>query len=169
MIKKLFIILNSALLSLTLLSAQAISSQKKMLAHPHAAEFFFFQHAGNGKITVSGSDNCYQLVLTNLDKKMIYFSRSPQRTSGKITIAGFINTWEHNKIKPNAILYATLKSAGVKEQDVSDVIVMKQASYNDASNTVAYHVCSLNNTSKLQTGDLYNANIFIDPFHPWPP
>lgn len=137
------------------------------------AELLFFQHTSNGLVKADKTPGCYQIELSGLDKKIIYLSTAPEEITGTLNIPTFITSWQHQQAthaaKPNAILHATLITANKTEVPVSDVFVLNNIAYHADKNTMVYRVCRFKSESKFKLGLLRNVDIFVDPFHRWPP
>lgn len=156
-------------LLMLLLSGASVSA----FAQKNNAALLFFQHADNGTIQPDQQAGCYQMRLSGVDKQVIYLSNSPEEITGRLSIPVFITSWQHQQatqsIKPNAILHANLVTTNKKVTQISDVFVLKSVSYQSGDGAMTYRICRFNDEAAFKVGKLQDINIFIDPFHRWPP
>jgi hypothetical protein len=144
-------------------------------AHAKKADpaLLFFQHASAGTIQPDENKGCYQLRLNGLDKDVIYLSNSPDEITGRLTIPIFVSSWQHQQAtestKPNAILHADFVTNNKKILQVSDVFIIKRISYQASDNTMLYRICRFKDETTFRMGKFQDINIFVDPFHRWPP
>lgn len=132
-------------------------------------ELLFFQYAGAGQIIAKPESGCYQLILNQLNPRVVYISDAPARVSGSYSIPEFVKAWQHHEssahVKPNAIFHAKNKN----NQWVSETAVFSSLAFDSQKTTLTYTLCPLDKKEKLAEGQLESVNLFIDPFHPWPP
>jgi len=166
--KLLFRVIITALVSLSTMGVTVTPAQAKK-----QPELLFFQHANTGSIQIELTSGCYQLRLDQVDKEVVYLSTSPEKITGTLSIEAFMTSWKHDKktenIQPNAILHATLINEGKTDSQISDVFVLERSNYQAKDDTLTYTICPLKKGAKFKTGQLVNINVFVDPFHRWPP
>lgn len=162
-----------ARLNQLVLAAMLVGASVGANAQKNNANLLFFQHGADGTLQAAKQTNCYQLRITGIDKDVIYLSNSPDEITGHLSIPVFITSWQHQQatsgVKPNAILHASLIDKNNKERQVSDVFVLKGIAYQSHQHAMIYQICRFNDEQAFKLGRLRNINIFIDPFHRWPP
>lgn len=133
-------------------------------------KFLFFQKADSGHMVESSKKNCYQLILNNLNKEVLYFSDTPNKIAGYLTPRELYVTLKHDeltkKIHPNAVLNAYLRTND-KEFEISLAGTLENPLLN--KNKFKYQFCTFINKEYIKRGKLREVNLFIDPIHRWPP
>lgn len=154
-----------------------IASIGCVASHAHSSkpnnhiELLFFQQAKFGSIKpILKSETCYELKLNNVKPHITYFSNTPNRQAGKLTISQFLQTLTHDQsvenIKPNAILTMTQNTKD-QENEMHLIGTLGDARY--YHKTFQYTLCLFNNNPAIKAGELREVNLFIDPIHRWPP
>lgn len=145
------------------------------IAQKKNPSLLFFQHSDSGTLQLDKQAGCYQVHLNDAGKDVIYLSNSPDEVTGRLSVPVFMTSWQHQRVtqsaKPNAILHATLIASDNKKSQISDVFFIKSISvtHQGDNNSMTYLVCRFNNEAAFKVGKLQDINIFIDPFHRWPP
>lgn len=134
-------------------------------------ELMFFQHAAMGSIRpISHQAKCYEMTLIGLDSHVIYFSEAPNRISGDFNIKHFLETWAHDakdgSLKPNAILHA---HNAKNQQEVNDIAILSHPVFQAKDNSIQYTACPIKPNTFFKQMALQDVDLFIDPFHRWPP
>ena len=173
-------IFTTAILS-TLSSYAAKNEPKKSVIAKNKVELMYYQHAKQGRISVSETKKgCYHLVLAGLSPAVIYFSNYPLHISGHMTLSKYASSWQHAEnsqgIQPNAVLHAYNSKTYSEQSAISLPITLSNLKYSETDKTISYTACSINRDEErmpLATPTLasaiYEVDLFIDPFEPWPP
>ncbi len=135
----------------------------------------FYQKSNTAKIIPNeGEPSCYNLVLTDTQHKIIYFSNEPARTAGSISLAQFLTTWQHNyaqdRLEPNVVVDGLIDDNNSnKNKEITDIAVFSHPDYDPKNNQLSYTACSISHDKTFVYTRLKNVSLFFDPFHRWPP
>ncbi len=132
-------------------------------------ELLFLQQADSGSIVVDNDKpGCYTLTLANLHQHVLYFSDQPKRKAGRLTLKEFLETWSHDRIKPNVAMQAfAVNREDVKE--INMVAVLSNPKYNAKNQSMTYTACPISSSKIMANLNLRSVNLFIDPIQQWPP
>ncbi len=136
----------------------------KVIPH-NRIELMFFQqaHAGSIKQNKSG---CYELLLSNIEPEVMYFSNSPDKKAGNLTLSQFAETMTHSqkaeKIKPN-----TLVNIKFDTSSINMIGTLSNALY--TGKEFHYTFCPFGGNQLVKEGKIRSINLFVDPIHRWPP
>lgn len=141
-------------------------------------ELLFYQRAEAGSVKIhAGLKQCYDLTLLNLSPHVIYFANYPAQQAGQMQVAHYANSIEHtlstSSVKPHAILHAHIHSKDAKPNDESTIInrpvEIRASAYHASQQKMVYLVCDLENNQASLSYSLKHIDLFVDPFHRWPP
>jgi len=132
-------------------------------------ELLFLQQADSGSIVPDNDKpGCYTLTLTNLHQNVLYFSDQPKRKAGRLSITEFLQTWSHDRIKPNVAMQAfAVSRADIKEMNT--VAVLSNPRYDAENQSMTYTACPISSSKIIAHHHLRSVNLFIDPIPQWPP
>lgn len=143
-------------------------------SHPNQTNLLLFQKSDAAKIIPNeGSQNCYNLVLTDTQHNIIYFSDQPARIAGSISVPQFLALWQQNytqdRFEPNVVINATIAdNNGNKINEMTDIAVFSHPVYDQTNNQLSYTVCSISKNKISDFTRLTNVSLFFDPIHRWP-
>jgi hypothetical protein len=143
-------------------------------------ELMFYQHAKQARLSVNeDKKDCYTLTLFEISPNVIYFSNHPSHVSGIMHLDKFNTSMQHAQeikgIKPNAVLHAYQNKNYAEQSTIDMTVTLSDVKYNHNAKTTSYTTCPLYESKKLTLAAkspataLYEVNLFIDDFPPWPP
>lgn len=161
-------------LSLLIYSCAAFSNDtqfmklyKKNKSKTNTISLLFLQHAGMASIKPI-SNNCYNVTLTKLQPKLLYFSDRPYRIAGELSTQKFVNLWQQDKTKPNVVLHAHI-APNRNSKTLDTILTLSDPSYDQTNRTMQAKACLIknngNNTAPAKT--LYDVTIFYDDICLW--
>jgi hypothetical protein len=142
---------------------------KKFVPLNNQIELLFFQKADTASIKRKNKD-CYDLVLLKgIQPRVVYFSNTPSKVAGNMTIAQYVETLEHSQqienVKPNAVVNMVL--LGAKPREMTMIGTLSDARY--VNKKFHYTLCPFEEDQAIKEGKLRQISLFVDPIHRWPP
>lgn len=164
----------AAVCTLTLLSISGCTtvSNSYQSTAPGKPEYLFVLHADNGRI-VEKQDKAMYLVL---HEPIIYaFTDRPYHKSQHINTKQFAALWQKKMNdnflidNPNAALAGVdyvEKNKSSAAQELSQLVVLKNMSYDSKSGDVSFKVSALNPGQTLVSSQFNHAVLFVDNMNP---
>lgn len=115
--------------------------------------------------------DCYQLTLTGLDKRVVYFSDEPKRITGKLSAQEFLTTWRHDS-KSNAAPNVAIEALHVNANhinEIDEVATLTSPQYDPQQQQLRFTACPLGQRPLKAYPHLQDVTVFFDDFVPWPP
>jgi hypothetical protein len=159
------LIIGSCVTSITSYAADT----ENVLKIKNHIELMFFQQAQSGYIKAT-SHGCYDVMLSGIEPNVMYFSDSPNKTAGNLTVAQLAESMKHSqdidKVVPNALLNMKLIE-NTKQLSVNMIGQLSNARY--INKEFHYTFCLIEGNQLVKRGQIRSVNLFIDPIHRWPP
>jgi hypothetical protein len=107
-------------------------------ASASSPSYLYVQTAGAGEMTpVEGEHGVFDLTLTGVDPKVIYFADRPQRDAGTLTAAGLIEfLFDPSEELPNAVLVVSHSSGA--DGPVRLPVQLSEPQYDESKATMTY-------------------------------
>ncbi|BCA94133.1 hypothetical protein TUM19329_04940 [Legionella antarctica] len=164
------LLINSVVLVFFLISCTAFASSKhRDVSVP--PNYMFLQNAKLGILKSTKKQGIYQLILTNVQPYVTYFSDRPNRITGLMSIDNFLKEWQSNvtsgfkKDAPNVGIEGIKLNAFSRSQPISVVMVLSNPIYDKKANTLTYtaHELDAKYAPVVKDGTkLENIALFID-------
>lgn len=149
--------------------ASHAADTENVLKIKNHVELMFFQQAHSGSIKAT-SHGCYDITLSNLEPQVMYFSDTPSKTAGNLSLSQLAESMTHSqnteRVEPNALLNMQLNQAS-KQLSVNMIGKLSNARYTNKQ--FHYTFCLIESNQVVKRGEIRSINVFIDPIHRWPP
>ena len=130
------------------------------------AKIMFVQNAQQARFEPMQPGH-YKVILSGVDKKVIWFTDRPVRNAGMVTMEHYIKNWSkgQNSFKldhPNATLVGDTDLTGYGKH-VSVVLTLAKPHYNPNNHTLSYQAkVDLASNQLSHDSVLYNTAVFVD-------
>lgn len=161
----------SFILFLGLFSGAALAANQNPKNTGQNATMLFIQSAPSAVlIPNSPQTGTYELVLHDVHNTVSYFSERPNRISGTIPIARFVNFWKlqgpdgFNTQAPNADIMGTQIHSIFSAKNANFTFALSQPAYNAKNKSIAYAATPLQGQQDLPKAPikLEHVKLFFD-------
>lgn len=149
-----------------------LCAQSPLPKSNNQVDMLFLQQSNSGHLhALKDRNGCYDLILDGLHHDILYFTNTPNRSAGYLTVSQLVTTLNHNqlveKLQPNGVLHAHQQIKGGAEKEIDVVGTLSNARYEKKQ--FHYTLCVIGDNKQISDGKLRKVNLFVDPIHRWPP
>lgn len=129
-------------------------------------QLLFIQTAEEAILRQNPKDhNQWTLTLKNVDPEVAYFSESPRKMAGKVTISNFLEEWKIKSPKnPKGALVTQFSHSSAEGSNNDRQIVLSNPRWNQRNNTLTYDVANPKGISSLTEGQHQDPVLFIERY-----